>query len=78
MKRSGDLAEPTREIFTVRGLAANARAVPVPEQELLTFPGAVATSDTHLIDAQETLVDLAGEIIRRDFPDQLWRCQEEK
>ncbi len=67
MQRSGELARETREIFAARGLAVDARAVPVPERELLTFPGAVATSDTHLIDAQAVLVDLAGEIIRREL-----------
>ena len=63
MQRSGELARETREIFAARGLAVDARAVPVPERELLDFAGAVATSDTHLIDAQKVLVDLAGEII---------------
>jgi len=37
----------------------------VPERELTTFPGAIATSDTALIDAHATVVDLAGEIIRQ-------------
>ncbi len=69
MQRSGELARETREIFAARGLAVDARAVAVPERELLAFAGAVATSDTHLIDAQEVLVDLAGEIIRRELPD---------
>ena len=69
MQRSGELARETREIFAARGLAVTARAVAVPERELLDFAGAVATSDTHLIDAQEVLVDLAGEIIRRVLPD---------
>ena len=32
---------------------------------LAAFPGAIATSDTALIDAHATVVDLAGEIIRR-------------
>jgi hypothetical protein len=63
MKRSGELAQLTREIFAAQGLYAEARAVPVPERELLDFSGAVATSDTHLIDAKEVVVDLAGEII---------------
>jgi hypothetical protein len=67
MKRSGELAEHTRHLFAAQGLIAQARAVPVPERELLKFSGAVATSDTHLIDAKETIVDLAGEIIRREF-----------
>ena len=67
MKRSGELADLTRNIFAARGLAVTARTVPVPEQELLTFAGAVATSDTHLIDAKDVLVDLAGEIVRREL-----------
>ncbi len=62
---SGELARRTREIFASRGLDARAAAVPVPEQRLSGFPGAIATSDTALIDAHATLVDLAGEIIRR-------------
>jgi len=67
MKRSGELAGQTREIFADQGLYAEARAVPVPERELLAFPGPVATSDTHLIDAKEVVVDLAGEIIRQEL-----------
>ena len=62
---SGELARRTREIFASRGLDARAAAVPVPERELAVFPGAIATSDTALIDAHETVVDLAGEIIRQ-------------
>ena len=67
---SGELARRTREIFAARGLEARAAAVPVPERMLSGFPGAIATSDTALIDAHETVVDLAGEIIRRH---QQWR-----
>ena len=58
------MAQQTRETLTAQGLYAEARAVPVPERELLDFAGAVATSDTHLIDLKEIVVDLAGEIIR--------------
>jgi hypothetical protein len=65
LSRSGDLARRTREIFASRGVTVQAAAVPVPERELAAFPGAIATSDTALIDAHQTLVDLAGEIIRR-------------
>jgi len=70
LSRSGEVARRTREIFASRGMTVRAAAVPVPERELAAFPGAVATSDTALIDAQETLVDLAGEIIRsqREWP----------
>jgi hypothetical protein len=67
MKRSGELADLTRQIFAAQGLAAQARAVPVPERQLLDFEGALATSDTHLIDAKDILVDLAGEIIRQEL-----------
>ena len=67
MKRSGELAQETREIFAAHGLTPEVRAVPVPERELLAFTGALATSDTHLIDAQEVIVDLAGEIIRGEL-----------
>ncbi|PIU53577.1 MAG: hypothetical protein COS90_05410 [Deltaproteobacteria bacterium CG07_land_8_20_14_0_80_60_11] len=62
---SGELARRTRKIFASRGLSVRAQAVPVPERLLSGFPGAIATSDTALIDAHETVVDLAGEIIRR-------------
>jgi hypothetical protein len=62
---SGELAGRTREIFVSRGLAVKAAAVPVPERMLSGFPGAIATSDTALIDAHATVVDLAGEIIRQ-------------
>ncbi len=69
MKRSGELAEHTRRLFAAQNLPVESRAVPVPERELLVFSGALATSDTHLIDAQDLVVDLAGEIIRRELAD---------
>jgi hypothetical protein len=65
LSRSGELARRTREILAARGLKVEAAAVPVPERELAAFPGAVASSDTALIDAHDRIVDLAGEIIRR-------------
>ena len=64
---SGELAWRTREVWGARGLAVTAAAVPVPERELAAFPGPVATSDTALIDAHDLVVDLAGEIIRREL-----------
>jgi hypothetical protein len=63
---SGELARRTRELWAARGLTVTAAAVPVPERELLAFTGPVASSDTHLIDAREAMVDLAGEIIRQE------------
>jgi hypothetical protein len=62
---SGELSRRTREIFASRNLSVQAAAVPVPERLLSGFAGAIATSDTALIDAHATVVDLAGEIIRR-------------
>ena len=62
---SGELARRTREVFASRNLSVQAAAVPVPERLLSGFTGAIATSDTALIDAHATVVDLAGEIIRR-------------
>ena len=65
LSHSGELARRTREAFASRGLSVQAAAVPVPERRLSGFTGAIATSDTALIDAHATVVDLAGEIIRR-------------
>ena len=62
---SGELARHTQEILAAQGLKAQAAAVPVPERELLAFPGPIATSDTALIEAHDEVVDLAGEIIRQ-------------
>jgi len=68
MSKSGELAQRTRETLAAQGLSVEARAVPVPERDLLAFPGPVATSDTHLIDSKAAVVDLAGEIIRHKLP----------
>lgn len=62
---SGELARRTMAVWAARGLAVTARAVPVPERELVSFSGPVATSDTAVIDACAAVVDLAGEIIRQ-------------
>jgi hypothetical protein len=65
LSRSGELARRTRDLWTARGLQVEAAAVAVPEMHLLAFSGPIATSDTALIDAHPVVVDLAGEIIRR-------------
>ena len=65
MSLSGELARRTAELASARGLKLTAAALPVPEQELQNFPGPIATSDTALIDVHPALVDLAGELIRR-------------
>jgi hypothetical protein len=62
---SGELARRTEEVWAARGLVVQAQAVPVPERQLAEFNGAIATSDTALIDTQALVVDLAGEIIRQ-------------
>jgi hypothetical protein len=66
LSRSGELARLTKEAGAARGLQLTAAAVPVPERELQDFPGPIATSDTALIDARAVVVDLAGELIRRE------------
>ena len=63
---SGELARRTEAVWAARSLIVQARAVPVPERELAGFKGAIATSDTALIDAHDPVVDLAGEIIRQN------------
>lgn len=65
MSHSGDLAATTRRILRDHHLSGDAQAVPVPEKELLEFPGAIASSDTHLIDRSGLVVDVAGEILRQ-------------
>lgn len=64
---SGELARRTLEAAAARGLSLTAAAVPVPERNLQDFPGPIATSDTALLDAHDPVVDLAGEIIRRNL-----------
>ncbi len=65
MSRSGELAAATRRILQVCQVAGDAQAVPVPEKELLKFPGVIGSSDTYLIDRSEQVIDVAGEIIRQ-------------
>lgn len=62
---SGELARRTTSLWAACGLAVMAQAVPVPEREIAGFAGAIATSDTALIDTHDAVVDLAGEIIRQ-------------
>ncbi len=68
---SGKLARRTIEVWEARGLTVKAAAVPVPEKELLNFPGPICTSDTGLIDGHAQVVDLAGELIRQDLGSQV-------
>jgi hypothetical protein len=52
-----------RTLLAEAGIPGQARAVPVPERELTTHPGPVATSDSQLLDAVALPLDLAGAII---------------
>lgn len=65
MSRSGQLAAMTREVMAACRLAGEARTAPVPEKHLLAFDGAVAGSDTYIIDLSHLVADAAGEIIRQ-------------
>jgi hypothetical protein len=65
MSRSGELAATTESILRVWQLTGEARAVPVPEKQLLEFSGAIGSSDSYLIDQAGLVVDVAGEIIRQ-------------
>jgi hypothetical protein len=61
--KSGELAAHLRGIMAEMGLAGEARAVAVPERELILHAGPVASSDGALLDAVARPVDLAGQII---------------
>jgi hypothetical protein len=67
MSRSGELATLTRSMLQAGGVAGEARAVPVPEKELVAGDGAIGSSDTYLIDRAGVVVDVAGEIIRQSY-----------
>jgi len=67
LSRSGELARHTAQAAAARGLQLTAAAVAVPEHNLQKFPGPIAGSDTALIDGHPVVVDLAGEIIRRQL-----------
>lgn len=64
LSKSGELAASLRHLLERAGLAGDARAVPVPERELLAHAGPVASSDSSLLDAVALPLDLAGAIIR--------------
>lgn len=68
LSRSGELASQISALLAGREIMGRARAVPVPDAELSSFPGLVATSDSILIDRVKEPVDLAGHIIRHKIP----------
>ena len=63
ISKSGELAEEVRAQLIKLNLPGDARAVRVPEEILIGFPGIVATSDTAIIDQSERVVDLAGHVL---------------
>ena len=68
LPRSGELAAWLRDEMNGMGLAGGARALPVPEKELIGHPGPVASSDGAVIDKVDAPLDLAGEIVMRMDP----------
>jgi hypothetical protein len=68
LSKSGDLAQRVSAGLSQIGLEHEARAIPVPEAELVPFGGPVATSDSVLIDAVAEPFDLAGHAIRQLNP----------
>lgn len=63
ISQSGELAARLRALLAELGVSGQARAVPVPERELATHQGPVATSDSQLLDAVAQPLDLAGAVI---------------
>ncbi len=62
---SGKLAQEVRDLLEKENLPGDARAVKVPEKTLIGFPGAIATSDTAIIDRSKKVADLAGDILNK-------------
>lgn len=66
ISRSGELAQELRELLEKERLSGDAIAIRVPEHILIGFQGIVATSDTAIIDKTRKVVDLAGDILKRE------------
>ncbi|MDQ7838167.1 MAG: DUF434 domain-containing protein [Thermodesulfobacteriota bacterium] len=64
VSKSGELAATARRFLSEYGLKGRVQAIPVPEKILSGFPGAVATSDSAIIEDAAMVFDLAGHIIR--------------
>jgi hypothetical protein len=62
---SGKLAQEVRSQLKRENLVGDAMAVKVPERILIGFSGVVATSDTAIIDQSERVLDLAGDILKK-------------
>jgi hypothetical protein len=59
------LAQEVRSQLKRENLVGDAMAVKVPERILIGFSGVVATSDTAIIDQSERVLDLAGDILKK-------------
>jgi hypothetical protein len=68
ISNSGTLAQEVRRYLQEMDIPGDAKAVRVPEDILIGFPGIVATSDTAIIDQSSKIVDLAGFLIRQRVP----------
>lgn len=66
ISRSGELAQEFRELLEKERLSGDAIAIRVPEHILIGFRGIVASSDTAIIDKSRKVVDLAGDILKRE------------
>lgn len=67
VSHSGRLADLVRREMAGRGMPGLAEAVPVPEKPLMAFQGLVATADGQLIDDCPRPIDLAGQLVDRDY-----------
>jgi hypothetical protein len=68
MSRSGDLAAEIRGLMERAKILGDARAVAVPEKELVELGGPVATSDSALMDQVAAVFDLAGWVAVERIP----------
>lgn len=66
ISRSGELAHEVRDFLKKERLSGNAMAIKVPEHILIGFKGIIATSDTAIINKSRKVVDLAGDILKRE------------
>jgi hypothetical protein len=63
---SGRLAQEVRNQLKRTNLPGDAMAVKVPEKILIGFPGVIATSDTAIIDQSRKVLDLAGDVLKKE------------
>lgn len=66
ISRSGKLAWEVNDLLKKEKLPGDALAIRVPEHILIGYQGIVATSDTDIIEKSKRIIDLAGNILRRN------------